>query len=80
MICETCHGEGWIWFDHIEGVGILTRDPILAPRTPKTRRMPCPDCGGCGRAHCCEGDREQPVTRWAWEWGQHGIGLEVDVD
>lgn len=21
---------------------------------------PCPDCGGCGFAHCCEGDRAEP--------------------
>lgn len=23
----------------------------------KTDGPPCPECGGCGFAHCCEGDR-----------------------
>ena len=22
--------------------------------------FPCPDCGGCGTGHCCDGLREQP--------------------
>ena len=24
------------------------------------RQAPCPECGGCGLVHCCEGLREQP--------------------
>lgn len=47
MICPTCHGEHYI---------LRGRDPV----TGRPARLPCPDCGGCGLAHCCEGERAQP--------------------
>ena len=25
-------------------------------------QLPCPDCGGSGIAHCCEGDQAQPAA------------------
>lgn len=43
MICERCHGEGMVGSD---------------PSGERTGKLvPCPDCGGCGVAHCCEGER-----------------------
>lgn len=58
MICETCHGLGVVWgVDHLPVTPEITgtRTPIPFPFCE-----PCPDCGGSGRAHCCEGLREQP--------------------
>lgn len=52
MICETCHGTGWM----------LVR--VLNTQIPvDVLEFPCDDCGGCGRTHCCEGDRvtEEPT-------------------
>lgn len=46
MICETCHGNGFTW----------TR--VTAEHE---RPEPCPECGGCGTSHCCDGD--QPSAR-----------------
>lgn len=43
MICERCHGERFI---QVHGGG--DRAPLIEP---------CPDCGGCGLEHCCEGER-----------------------
>lgn len=45
MKCETCQGTGFKreWLSLMGGA--LWRD------------VPCPDCGGCGLAHCCEGER-----------------------
>jgi len=42
MICPTCYGEG-IFRVVVEGDGL--------------KELPCPQCGGCGFAHCCEGER-----------------------
>jgi hypothetical protein len=40
---------------------------MLCPRCHGTRyvlhhgqRLPCPDCGGMGELHCCDGLTEQP--------------------
>lgn len=27
--------------------------------TDRGRRLPCPECGGVGEVHCCDGLREQ---------------------
>lgn len=46
MICQTCLGQREIW----------------GPRRSRKPRdhWPCPECGGCGFTHCCEGDHAQP--------------------
>lgn len=59
MICETCHGEGKVWCDSLAATGAVPDDP-LRPQPCLSLWEPCPDCGGCGFAHCCEGLREQP--------------------
>lgn len=28
--------------------------------TVNGRRLPCPECGGAGEVHCCDGLQEQP--------------------
>lgn len=57
MICERCHGAGWI-FSLPPGVNAFEmRVPALANAM---RRVPCRTCGGCGLAHCCEGEICQP--------------------
>ncbi len=51
MLCETCR------FSERPGF-------IRVPRTAESRErsdlIPCPDCGGQGVAHCCDGICEQP--------------------
>jgi len=42
MICETCHGRRFI-------------ERRAAGECPVEE--PCPDCGGFGIVHCCEGER-----------------------
>ena len=53
MICETCHRRGVVWVTFWEpvpgAVGVSAR--------LNARQEPCPDCGGCGHTHCCEGER-----------------------
>jgi len=47
MRCERCRGDGW----------------LLVPAPTKfglPEEVPCPECGGSGIAHCCEGDQTQP--------------------
>jgi hypothetical protein len=44
MRCETCQGCGGVWGSE-KLVGLV---------------IPCPDCGGCGIGHCCDGLQEQP--------------------
>lgn len=46
MLCDTCHGSG-----------MIPQRP--APDQPP-RLVPCPDCGGTGVGHCCDGLAEQP--------------------
>lgn len=43
MICQTCDGKGLIRTAHIPALGLYNNNP-------------CPECGGCGIAHCCSGD------------------------
>jgi hypothetical protein len=53
VICEECHGErGWMEF---RGARFYRGD------RPPARAFwcPCPECGGCGVTHCCDG----PVGR-----------------
>ena len=45
MRCETCGGRG----------------TVVMRRVGRAERQPCPDCGGCGIAHCRDGLRE-PIT------------------
>ena len=51
MLCETCRLTGRPGF-----VRMARRadDPADEPM------VPCPDCGGSGIAHCCDGICEQP--------------------
>jgi hypothetical protein len=49
MIYEACWENGILLITSIDWRGITV-----------IRHRPCPMCGGCGRIHCCEGDREQP--------------------
>lgn len=54
MRCERCHGDGLAR----ESVTLI-REPILGSTTVFTENMnyliPCPDCGGSGISHCCDG-------------------------
>ena len=53
MLCETCR---------------LTGRPGFVRATRRTDdqadepMVPCPDCGGSGIAHCCDGICEQPAA------------------
>lgn len=48
MRCETCQGMGTSYkLAHIVRIG-----NEISPG-------PCPDCGGSGISHCCDGIREQ---------------------
>jgi hypothetical protein len=58
MICETCHGKGEVLRDSLPATGVMPGDPVRRVSV----YQPCPDCGGCGFAHCCEGDQEQPAN------------------
>ena len=61
MLCETCRWSGRPGF-------------VRAPRTAAPDRkaegcaiggadmIPCPECGGQGIAHCCDGVCEQPAA------------------
>lgn len=53
MVCERCHGTGYPAPRYVEVEG-------EAPRLVRDAQLPCPDCGGCGRLHCCDGLHEQP--------------------
>jgi hypothetical protein len=64
VICDTCRGSGWQWRDSLPVFGVMPGDPDRPPPvmrgTYPAGRLgtPCPDCGGYGIVHCCEGDRE----------------------
>ena len=47
MICDHCHGTG------LKRHGSFDADAAL--------NIPCPVCGGCGIAYCC--DKDQPSAR-----------------
>jgi hypothetical protein len=54
MLCEACRWSGRTGF-------------VRAPRKARVDErtdclIPCPDCGGSGIAHCCDGICEQPAA------------------
>jgi hypothetical protein len=54
--CQTCHGSGY---------AVLVRIPAgfvhaVTNSSSSGEIVVCPDCGGSGIEHCCEGLREQP--------------------
>jgi hypothetical protein len=53
MLCESCRHSGRVGFVRA-GRHTLTDDHVDEPM------IPCPDCGGSGIAHCCDGMCEQP--------------------
>jgi len=55
MLCETCRYSGRVGFVRA-GAHTPTHDRV------DERLVPCPDCGGSGIAHCCDGICEQPGT------------------
>jgi len=71
MICQTCHGTGRGDPEDTKARAAVVRNasPLVTRamwhfwRTLDERRakeLPCPDCGGSGRMHCCDGLRAQP--------------------
>jgi hypothetical protein len=50
MLCETCRWTGRPGF--VRAPGNNQEGPCAM--------IPCPDCGGQGIAHCCDGICEQP--------------------
>jgi DnaJ-class molecular chaperone len=52
MNCSTCFGIGEVLVDERGEVVSRLRDAAMM--------VPCPDCGGSGKIHCCEGDRAEP--------------------
>lgn len=48
MICQTCHGDPRFRVTYLPWTG------------GEVWSLSCPECGGCGITHCCEGLREQP--------------------
>jgi hypothetical protein len=53
MLCETCRYSGRVGF---------VRGHASADDRVDEQLIPCPDCGGSGIAHCCDGICEQPGT------------------
>ncbi len=52
MNCPTCYGIGELLVD---------KDGRPVSRLRDAASMiACPECGGCGKIHCCEGERAQP--------------------
>ena len=52
MNCPTCFGIGELLID---------KDGRTVSRLRDAASMiVCPECGGCGKVHCCEGERAQP--------------------
>jgi hypothetical protein len=51
MLCETCRLTGRPGF---------VRAAKQADDRAEEQMIPCPDCGGSGIAHCCDGICEQP--------------------
>ena len=54
MRCETCQGRGQV----------TERVDATCEPTPQFHQdqasLPCPECGGSGITHCCDGLCEQP--------------------
>jgi hypothetical protein len=68
VICECCHGTGRI-------LASICGDPPYP--------YPCPNCGGTGIAHCCEGECAQPdptaaTITDAWLEGRLQVNSEGD--
>jgi hypothetical protein len=55
MLCETCRYSGRVGF--VRASGHASTDDRADEQL-----IPCPDCGGSGIAHCCDGMCEQPNT------------------
>jgi hypothetical protein len=51
MLCETCRWSGRPGF---------VRVVQTLQQSDHCELIPCPDCGGQGIAHCCDGICEQP--------------------
>ncbi|MEA2906356.1 MAG: hypothetical protein QOI12_3743 [Alphaproteobacteria bacterium] len=59
MICETCRRGGRPGF--VPARRHAREDKRRDPeRRDPGAMIPCPDCGGHGIAHCCDGICEQP--------------------
>jgi len=54
MLCETCRYSG--------RVGFVRAGHTSADERVDEPMIPCPDCGGSGIAHCCDGICEQPSS------------------
>jgi Excinuclease ATPase subunit len=61
MRCERCHGAGKI--APIERIG---------NEFMQGGWVPCPDCGGCGIRHCCDGECIDLAARRAIEGSDAG--------
>ena len=63
MLCEICRWSG-------------RRGFVRAPRgrsdDDHSSLIPCPDCGGTGIAHCCDGICAQPAAAVTGEPGRNG--------
>ena len=57
MLCETCRYSGRVGFVRAGGP-----TPTDGGVDDQAALIPCPDCGGSGIAHCCDGICEQPGT------------------
>jgi hypothetical protein len=60
--CQTCRGTGRIW---VSSYAVVARLPAIFVHEVTNASysgeiVVCPDCGGSGIEHCCEGLREQP--------------------
>ena len=53
MLCDTCR-----WTGHPGYVRVARN----AEANDAYELVPCPDCGGQGIAHCCDGICEQPAV------------------
>jgi hypothetical protein len=52
MICDTCRWSG--------RPGFVRAVPADRDHRDASDMIPCPECGGQGIAHCCDGICEQP--------------------
>ena len=55
MLCGTCRHSGRVGF-----VRASANAPAGGRIGEQAGLIPCPDCGGSGIAHCCDGICEQP--------------------
>jgi len=55
MLCETCRLSGRVGF--VRAASLASAGDGVDERAGL---IPCPDCGGTGIAHCCDGICEQP--------------------